>query len=182
MYDIHCLWLMSETYDDACLSTPVWGCTAAVQHCNAAVHSAQCACRAQCFGCIQCQLFTIVNSAALLLVRFSNWPKDWIGEPAVQWNSIKSKARWDLGVKVTDATMQFATYIALYYPLLTLASATLHCTRLVYTEYCYPLLSCIALCHPLLPLCCVALRLRRIFFTVLSWITLYHCCLLCCQC
>ena len=132
MYDIHCLWLMSETYDDACLSTPVWGCTAAVQHCNAAVHSAQCACRAQCFGCIQCQLFTIVNSAALLLVRFSNWPKDWIGEPAVQCNSIKSKARWDLGVKVTDVTVQFATL---------LSSHILHFAILCWH---WPVLPCIA--------------------------------------
>ena len=31
---------MSEIYDDACLSTPMWGCFA-VQHCVAAVQSAQ---------------------------------------------------------------------------------------------------------------------------------------------
>ena len=181
MYDIHCLWLMSETYDDACLSTPVWGCTAAVQHCNAAVHSAQCT---VCMQSTVLWLHTMpivhhCEQCCITLSQVSQLTKrlDWGTSCPVQLYKIKGKVRsWSKSHWCHSAICN------MYCTLLTLASATLHCTRLVYTEYCYPLLSCIALCQPLLPLCCVALRLRRIFFTVLSWITLYHCCLLCCQC
>ena len=101
------------------------------------------------------------EQCCITLSQVSQLTKDWIGEPAVQCIPIKSKARWDLGVKVIDVTVQFATCIPLCHPLLTLASATLHCIA--------PDLStqniATARNAVLLPLCCVALRLQRIFFT-----------------